>query len=376
MPIQVITQNLDPKGETIPEKITFKLKGLGIKGFRVKEAIHGPIITGYPLALSSSTPISKITSKDEDIALALGVESIDIRRVKGELVIFVPNENRKIVDFKDALFWYLKDETVDKMTIPILLGMDFQGNNAAIDLALQPHILIAGSTGSGKSIFESSIISALVMKMSPDELDLYIVDPKRVDLTLFDSLPHVKRLVKDAIEWEDLINYLYQEVQNRNKFLESANCRNIQEYNGKVGNYTKGKMKFKVLIIDELADLIEKAKFEGINVINGLKRLIQVCRAAGVYVIACTQRTTIDVISGTVKANFPTRIALRLPTKTDSRTILDENGAENLLGNGDMLLKSANSDGLVRYHSPFVNIKDIETILSQQETIKEALGVM
>jgi S-DNA-T family DNA segregation ATPase FtsK/SpoIIIE len=373
MPIQITAQDLDPKGETIPEKIIFKLKGLGIKGFSIKEPLIGPLVTGFPLKLASSTPISKITSKDEDIALALGVESIDIRRVKGELVIFVPNENRKIVDFKDALFWYLKDETVDKMTIPILLGMDFQGNNAAIDLALQPHILIAGSTGSGKSIFESSIISALAMKMPPEKLDLYIVDPKRVDLTLFDSLPHVKRLVKDAIEWKDLIDYLYEEVQNRNKFLEKHNLRNIIEYNAK---FPQKLMKFKVLIIDELADLIEKAKFEDINVINGLKRLIQVCRAAGVYVIACTQRTTVDVISGTVKANFPTRIALRLPTKTDSRTILDENGAENLLGNGDMLLKSANSDGLARYHSPFVNIKDIETILLQQEIIKEALGVM
>jgi S-DNA-T family DNA segregation ATPase FtsK/SpoIIIE len=372
MPIQITAQDLDPKGETIPEKIIFKLKGLGIKGFSIKEPLIGPLVTGFPLKLASSTPISKITSKDEDIALALGVESIDIRRVKGELVIFVPNEDRKIVDFKDALFWYLKDEAVDKMTVPILLGMDFQGNNAAIDLALQPHILIAGSTGSGKSIFESSIISALAMKMSPEKLDLYIVDPKRVDLTLFYSLPHVRKLAKDAVEWKDLIDYLYEEANNRQKHLERSGSRNILEYNSK----NEKKMKFKVLIIDELADLIQKGKLENINVIAGLQRLIQICRAAGIYIIACTQRTTVDVISGTVKANFPTRIALSLPTKTDSRTILDENGAETLLGKGDMLVRSSDSDELKRYHAPFVNISNIETILSQQETIKEALGVM
>lgn len=374
--MEILTKLIDPKGSTIAEKIYYKLTALGINKVKVGEAIAGPIITGYPISFHSSTPINKILSKEEDIALALNVESIDIRRVKGNLVIFVPNEDRKIVDFKNALYWFLKDEEVDKMSIPILIGMDFQGNKAAIDLQKQPHILIAGSTGSGKSIFESSIISALVMKKKPEELDLYIVDPKRVDLTLFENLPHVKRMVRTASEWSDLINYLYEEVQNRNKFLERANCRNILEFNAKVGNYTKGRMKFKVLIIDELADLIIKGKLEEINVIAGLCALIQVCRAAGVHVIACTQRTTVDVVSGTTKVNFPTRIALRLPTKTDSRTILDENGAEMLLGKGDMLIKSESSDELHRYHAPFVKMSDIELILAEQDKIKEVLGIM
>jgi S-DNA-T family DNA segregation ATPase FtsK/SpoIIIE len=365
---------LNPQGKTIAEKIQFKLEGLGINRVRVKEPLIGPIITGYPLSIPNSVSINKIINKEEDIALALNVESIDIRRVKGELVIFVPNEDRKIVDFKDALFWYLKDENVNQMAIPILIGMDFQGEKYAFDLQEQPHMLIAGSTGSGKSIFESAIISALVMKMPVESLDLYLVDPKRVDLTLFETLPHVKRMVREAEEWEELINYLYTEVQNRNRILESRGCRNISEYNEKFGN--KGKMKFKVLIIDELADLIIKGKIKEVNVIAGLCALLQVCRAAGIHVIACTQRSTVDIISGTTKVNFPTRIALRLPTKTDSRTILDENGAEMLLGKGDMLIKSADSDELRRFHAPFVQINDIELILSQQEQIKEALGVM
>lgn len=364
---------IDPKGNTTSEKIYFKLTALGINRVKVGEPIIGPIITGYPISFHSSTPINKILSKEEDIALALGVESIDIRRVKGELVIFIPNEDRKIVDFKDALFWYLKDEEVSKMSIPILVGMDFQGNKFALDLQKQPHILIAGSTGSGKSIFESAIISALVMKMQPNELDLYLVDPKRVDLTLFQNLPHVKRMVKDAGDWEELITYLYSEANNRQRILEARGCRNILEYNDK---FPVNKMKFKVLIIDELADLIIKGKAHNIDVIKSLCALLQICRASGIHVITCTQRSTVDVISGTTKVNFPTRIALRLPTKTDSRTILDENGAEMLLGKGDMLIKSESSDELKRYHAPFVQISDIELILSQQEQIKEALGVM
>jgi S-DNA-T family DNA segregation ATPase FtsK/SpoIIIE len=362
-----------PSEQTMEGKILAKLKGLGVSGVKIKTPLVGPIVTGYPLALDHSTAISKITSKEDDIALALGVESVDIRRIKGDLVVFVPNEDRKIVDFKDALYWFLKDEEVSKMTIPILLGMDFQGNCAAIDLAKQPHILIAGSTGSGKSIFESSIISALVMARSEKELSLYIVDPKKVDLTLFDSLPHVVKMIEDAEGWESLIENLYNDVQNRNKFLKKHGVRNILEYNAK---FPSKKMKFKVLIIDELADLKEKAKMIDVNVDDGLQRLIQVCRAAGVYIIACTQRTTVDIVSGTVKANFPTRIALRLPQSNDSRAILGQNGAEHLLGKGDMLIKSESSDELQRFHAPFVKMEDIETILASQERIKEAMGVM
>lgn len=275
------------------------------------------------------------------------------------------------------------DEKVKEMKIPILLGMDYHGFNSAIDLTLQPHILIAGSTGSGKSIFESAIIASLVTLLTPKQLHLYIVDPKRVDLTLFDGLPHVRNVIREIGEWYPIINYLYDEVQNRNKFLEKSGCRNIIEYNEKF----KSKMAYKVLIIDELADLIEKDKYNreeqkareedlDLKAIDAIKRLIQVSRAAGVHIITCTQRTSVDIVTGTVKANFPTRISLRLPTKTDSRTILDENGAENLLDNGDMLVKRSNSDQLERFHACFVKIEDIKEIIEQQEFVKNSLGLI
>lgn len=377
--------------DSMQGKINAKLRGLGVNNFKIGDPIDGPVVTGYPLILGYATSIKTILNKTEDIALACGVESVDIRRVENQVIIFIPNKDRKIVDFKDALFWMMKDEKVKEMKIPIILGQDFHGYNSAIDLVEQPHILIAGSTGSGKSIFESAIISALSMLKEPKELQMYIVDPKRVDLTLFDKLPHVKEVVTDINGWYKLMNYLYNEVQNRNNVLEKSKSRNITEFNAK----SSKKMPYKVLIIDEMADLIvkdqacrEEMKAQNaamdlpvktgleLTVIEALKRLIQVSRASGIHIIACTQRTSVDIVTGTVKANFPTRISLRLPSLTDSRTILDEKGAENLLGKGDMLMKSERNSNLERFHAPFVDIKDIEYILEQREEIKEMMEVM
>lgn len=376
---------------SIEGKINKKLRGLGVNNFSIGEPLVGPVVTGYPLNLGYATSIKTILNKTEDIALACGVESVDIRRIEDKVIIFVPNAERKIVDFKDTLFWMMKDSKVREMQLPILLGVDYHGYNSVIDLVNQPHILIAGSTGSGKSIFESAIISALAMLRSPEELHFYIVDPKRVDLTLFDKLPHVKRTIEDVRDWYTAITDLYDEVQNRSHFLKKAGARNIAEYNS---THAK-KMPYKILIIDELADLIEKDKYmreeiklenakadlpikSGLElpVIDALKRLIQVSRASGIHIIACTQRTSVDVVTGTVKANFPTRISLRLPSAIDSRTILDEKGAENLLGKGDMLMKSQDADNLQRFHAPFVKIEDINYILDQREEIKEMMGVM
>lgn len=372
------------KHQELATLIVKKLAGLGIKEVAIKRVIDGPVVTGFPLTLGNSVPMNKILPKAEDLALACGVESVVIERIGKELVVFVPNSDRVIVDFKDALFWYLKDEQVGQMKLPLLLGMNHRGEKCAIDLAEQPHVLIAGSTGSGKSVFETNLIAALSTHKSPDELKLYLVDTKRVDLTLFEKLPHVKETAKDVEDWYLLINGLHHQVQSRNKLFELLSVRNIAEFNKKkLGlDCQEDVLPYIVLVIDELADLIEKdkeerAKYGGKDkdcpepkVIDALKRLIQICRASGVHVIACTQRTSVDIITGTVKANFPTRISLRLPASQDSRTILGESGAENLLGKGDMLLKRNESDSLERYHGPFVDLNDIETILEQQDMIR------
>lgn len=376
--------------ETNQLKIIKKLEGLGVTGFSLKEEpIVGPLVTGYILKLSNYTSIKKITSKSDDLALALGVPNVDIQTIGSEIVIFVPNEERKTVDFKDSLFWFLKDEKVRKMQLPILLGTDYRGENAALDLFDQPHVLIAGSTGAGKSVFESNIIAAMAMAKSTKELDLYLVDTKRLDLTLFERIPQVKKIAKTIDEWYFLINDINLRVKQRNDRLQTVGARNIREYNE---NFN-GKMSFIVLIIDELADLIEKdaivredIKFKAREeqerpvypnptVLESIKRLVQICRASGVHIIACTQRTSVDIISGTIKANFPTRVSLRLPTSTDSRTILGEMGAEHLLGKGDMLIKTGDSDSLSRYHAPWVKLEDIENIIENRERILEIINV-
>lgn len=370
MPINLFITPPKSSNNSMEGKIISKLNGLGVNGVTIGKPKIGPIVTGYPLILSNSTSIKKILNKTEDIALSLAVESIDIRRDEGELIIFVPNKDRKIIDFKDALYWYLKDEKVKEMKLPILLGQDYMGHNTAIDLALQPHILIAGSTGSGKSVFESSLIAALAMIKKEHELDLYLVDTKRLDLTLFQDLPVVRKLVREKKEWIKLVEDLLNSIKQRNLRLESGKFRNISEYNA---NYDT-KMSHKVVIIDELADLINR--FEKGEVMDHLQRIIQICRASGIHIIACTQSTRVETISGTVKANFPTRIALKLPSSIDSRVILDENGAENLLGKGDMLVKHADSDVLNRYHAPFVQLDDIQRIITQKQQILESMGII
>jgi DNA segregation ATPase FtsK/SpoIIIE, S-DNA-T family len=370
-----------PDDDSIKSRITSKLRGLGVSKFKIKEPIKGPIVTGYPIELGIEVPISKVMNRSEDLALACGVDSVDIRRIGNEVVVFVPNKDREVIEFHKSLFWYLTNEEVEKMNLPILLGVDYTGQNSVIELTEQPHILISGSTGSGKSIFETNIIASLAMFKNENELHFYLVDTKNVDLTLFETLPHVKMMAKNVDDWYSLTQALSYEVDSRNGLLAAKGVRNIHEYN-QLDSIEK--LPFIVVLIDELSDLIEKDKAEryGIKdypypkVIDSIKRLIQVCRSAGMHFIACTQRTSVDVVNGVVKANFPTRISMRLPSGVDSRTILDEKGAENLLGKGDMLIKSQESDLLKRYHAPFIRIEDIKIILDQREMLKQGFEDM
>lgn len=354
-----------------------KLIALGVGAIKPTGLIDGPVVTGFKFTIPQNIQLSKIYARQEDLELACGTKShIDIRRLGSELVFFVPNEPRKVVDFKECLWWFLKDEKVAEMQLPILLGVDVEGNKKALDLVAQPHILIAGSTGSGKSVYESAIIASLTTFYHPDDLELYLVDTKRVDLTLFADLPHVKKVIRKVKDWYPVYNSLFATVQDRQKVLESNGVRNIREYNQKFPDH---KMSYIVLVIDELNDLIEHDKVirsedddhDEPKVIDAIKRLIGICRASGVHIIACTQRTSVDVVTGTVKANFPCRIALRVATGVDSRTILGEQGAENLLGNGDMLVMYPDVDSNQRYHGPFVRLEDIEHILAAQNDIRK-----
>lgn len=374
------------KFQTVPVETTDiktnlarKLTGLGIGYKEIKGPIRGPIVSTYPITLSSSTPISKILNKSEDLALACDVESLDIRRVGKEIHVFVPNKEREVVDFMTAVYWFIAQEEAKDSGIPILLGMDSIGNKSWLDLTKQPHALISGSTGSGKSIFMSSILASLAMMKSEKELQMILVDTKMLDLNLFSKLPHVKNMILDVEEFYYMITELQAEVQNRLRTLSELGVRNIQEYNQKNPDM---KMSYVLLVIDELADLLDKDKDLRLSMgknhvepkaMDSIRKLLRVSRAAGVHVIAGTQRTSGDIVAAEAKTNFPCRIALKLPSGKDSEYILDEKGAENLLGNGDMLVKENESDSPKRFHAPFVKLEDIKLVLEQLDMVKRSL---
>src|SRR6267378_1648275 len=351
-----------------------KLVGLEIEA-NFSHIETGPVVTGYYFTLGSSTPVKKLTKLSEDFALAVGAEKVNIQRIAGHVVVFVPNKERKIVEFKDLLFWLLHDKAVGDMELPIPIGLDHRGNKCAFDLVDCPHMLIAGSTGSGKSVFESAIICSLAYFCDPSKLNFYLVDTKRVDLPLFGDLPHVIQVADTLDKFHPMMMGIMQETRRRLNLLQGATCRKIQDYH-KLG-YA---LPYIIVMLDEFGDLMEldayarkAGQYEDVpSVRSWIKQVVQIGRAAGVHLIACTQRSSVKVVDGDIKANLSCRIALRLPTATDSRTILDCNGAENLLGKGDMLVKRPEADSVQRFHGPYVSMNDITELVTQYEFVRDS----
>lgn len=365
--------------QVIRGKIAGKLWGLGIKATYLRTEI-GPIVTTFYYSLPFDLPISRILNKEEDIAISTGVENALITRQGGEIAIALPNSSRNIVTFDRCLF-SLRNSDNHKLHLPIMLGTNTLGIPAFIDLVEQPHMLIAGATGSGKSVLLSSILGGLVCAKSPKEMRLILVDTKKLDLTLFRGIPHLTDLVEDVKSFHVSFNRLIKMVRVRTEKMKGF-ARNITEYNQLNPD---SKMPYYVVIIDELADLIDEDKalslideevYEEQRVQPKLKSLVQICRAAGIHVIAATQRPSVKIITGDIKVNLPTRIALRVPNRVDSMTILNKSGAEHLLGQGDMLLESSVTSQPQRYHGAFVSNKDIVTILDNADQIREQLEMV
>lgn len=358
-----------------------KMNGLDIKA-KSTSVEEGPIITAYFFELDASESLNKILKKSEDFALALGADKVVTQRIRDKIVLFVPNKTRKIIDYKDVLYWYMHDETVKNMSIPIPLGVDFHGNKSAIDLAICPHILLTGSTGSGKSVYEANILCSLGYYFDSSELNMYLVDTKKLDLPLFEGLPHVLSIADDLDKAHSLITHILQEIRRRNTILQNAQCRNIHNYHKMMGG--KSSMPFIVFMLDEFGDLVkldedarkeDKEKYEDTpRIMSRIQQIAGIARASGVHIIACTQRADVKVINGTTKTNLPCRIALRCSSRVDSQTILDTGGAENLLGKGDMLIKYPENDILVRYHGPFVDMADIQNLVMNYEQTRMAFG--
>jgi DNA segregation ATPase FtsK/SpoIIIE, S-DNA-T family len=341
-------------------------------GGRVTQINPGPVVTTYEFKPEAGIKYSRITGLADDLCLALKAESILIERIPGKSTvgIEVPNANRQTIALREQIESAEFVNSPSKLTLA--LGKDLIGRNRVSDLAQMPHLLIAGSTGTGKSVFLNSLILSILYKGTPDELKLVMIDPKRLELGLYEDIPHLLApVVTDPKVASNVLRNATREMESRLKLLAARGVRNIEQYNR---TFQKGQslslfdetdtpehkpLPYIVIVIDELADLM---MVDTNNVEESITRLAQMARAVGIHLILATQRPSVDVITGLIKANFPARISFRVASKVDSRTILDANGAESLLGRGDMLYLPAGSARLNRMHGPFVTEDEITAV--------------
>jgi DNA segregation ATPase FtsK/SpoIIIE, S-DNA-T family len=332
----------------------------------------GPVVTTFEFKPEAGIKYSRITGLGEDLCLALRAESILIERIPGKSTvgIEVPNARRETIALRDVIESPEFSHSPSKLTLP--LGKDLIGRIRAVDLTQMPHLLIAGATGTGKSVFINSLLMGMLYKATPDELKLVLVDPKRLELGLYGDIPHLfTPVVTDPKVAANVLRNATREMERRLKILAQRGVRNIEQYNR---TFEKGQslslfenseneehrpLPYLVIVIDELADLM-MVDTNGVE--ESITRLAQMARAVGIHLILATQRPSVDVITGLIKANFPARISFRVASKVDSRTILDANGSESLLGKGDMLYLPAGSSRLHRIHGPYTTESEITAV--------------
>jgi S-DNA-T family DNA segregation ATPase FtsK/SpoIIIE len=330
----------------------------------------GPVVTTYELKPEAGVKYNRITALSEDLCLAMKAESILIERMAGKSTvgIQVPNPNRETIWLREVVE---SGDFIDvKSKLTLALGKDINGRIVTADLATMPHLLIAGSTGAGKSVAINAMIMSILFKATPAQVRLILVDPKRLELGNYEGIPH---LYTPIITEPKLASYALRnavrEMERRLKLLAEKGVRNIGQYNALFEGTTPSlfddasehkPLPYMIIIIDELADLM---MLDGKNVEESITRLAQMARAVGIHLILATQRPSVDVITGLIKANFPARVSFRVATKVDSRTILDANGAESLLGRGDMLYLPSGSSRVQRVHAPFVTEKEIAAVV-------------
>ena len=339
-----------------------KLLDFGVAG-KVVQICPGPVVTMYEFAPAPGVKINKVASLADDLALALKTHSVRIVAPipgKGVIGIELANPVRQTVYLKEILAsdLFLKKNWV----LPLALGKDIMGEPYITDLAKMPHLLIAGATGAGKSVGLNSMICSLLYKHKPADLRMLMIDPKRIELSLYDGIPHlIHPVVSDAKEATRALRWAVLEMERRYQLLEEARARNVANYN----KNAEEPIPLLVIIIDELADLMMVSSKE---VEAAIARLAQMARAAAIHLIIATQRPSVDVLTGLIKANFPARISFKVSSKVDSRTIIDQGGAERLLGMGDMLFLPPGASSLVRIHGCYVSEPEISKIV---EFLKE-----
>ena len=324
----------------------------------VYDALIGPRITQFRVQPGMGVRVESITALQKNIALALATTSIRMQApIPGEPFVGIEVGNANSVPIPLRSILQSKAWQQCEHDIPIVMGLDIQGKVIITDLAKAPHLLIAGATGSGKSVCMSTLILSLLYKFRPDELELVLIDPKRVEFGLFKTVPHlIHSVVTDAKPAVQVLKWVVSEMERRYQVLADKQVRNIAGYNEKAELEGFDKMPFQVVIIDELADLMMTSKGEAEA---SLARIAQLSRAVGIHTIVATQRPSVNVITGVIKANFPTRIAFQVSSNVDSRTILDCKGAESLLGRGDFLFNPPGIARLLRIQSPMVEDHEI-----------------
>lgn len=341
----------------ISKQLEQKLKNFGVSG-KVVGISPGPVVTTYEYSPAPGVKINKITGLADDLALGLKAQSVRVVGSvpgKAALGIEIPNDIRQIVHIRELIG--AKEYRANSHKLSIALGLDVVGNLSMANLSKMPHLLIAGATGAGKSVGINTIIASILYNATPEEVRFLMVDPKRIELSGYEGIPHLLHpVVVDPKLASRALNWAVREMERRYKLLEEAKVKSFDSYN----QTQPEKLPYIVVVVDELADLMMVASKD---VEAAIARLAQMARAAGIHLILATQRPSVDVLTGLIKANFPTRISFKVSSKIDSRTILDSGGAESLLGAGDMLFLAPGTSSIKRIHGAYISEKETSDIV-------------
>ena len=363
IPTKKERENFEKNETHDPEFLEKILMDFGVNG-NIKKISHGPVVTLNEFEPAAGVKVSKIINLSDDIARNTSSESARIATIPGSNTVGIelPNNIRENVYLSEILS--NADFKKKDIKLPIALGKNISGKPIVGDLASMPHLLIAGTTGSGKSVCINTIILSLLYRHTPDKCKFILIDPKMLELSTYEGIPHLLcPVITEAKKAASVLGWVVKEMESRYRLMTKEGVRNIDGYNAK----HKLPMPYIVVVVDEMSDLMLVA---GKEIENYIQKLSQMARAAGIHIIMATQRPSVDVITGTIKANFPTRISFQVTSKIDSRTILGEQGAEQLLGKGDMLYMSS-ANRIVRIHAPFVSDNEIEKVNNSLRTQAE-----
>ncbi len=367
---QTITLESEQEYKNKAALLEQKLKDFGVTG-KIRGIQPGPVVTRFEFEPSPGIKISKIANLENDLSLAMSALSVRIiAPIPGKSVVGIelPNKTRAIVSLKEIL----ELDVFNKLKTPLIfaMGKDIAGKPYITDIAKMPHLLIAGTTGSGKSVSVNTLICSIVFKSPPDKVNFVMIDPKMVELSVYEGIPHLAApVVTDPRKAATVLKNVVEEMERRYAILAEQKVRNIDSYNNYAEqNKELEKLPYLIVIIDEFADLMIVA---GKEVENSIVRIAQMARAVGIHLILATQRPSVNVITGIIKANMPSRLSFKVSSRTDSRTILDSNGAEMLLGKGDSLFLPPGTSELVRVHGCFVSEREVGKIVEYLKTLGE-----